>query len=268
MASVGRTRWVGWLLAGLGLACGCARQQPSATKAAPPVELVKVPVAARDLLAGEVLRPADLETVERPKHLVAADPRLAAAVKDSARLLSATLREPVKQGEPFAPGQLKPPPASVAETVRPGFLAVALPVPDKVPQCDLACLAPDMRVKVICVTADGGTRILAPDAGVLAVGDVFDAVREEQRRAAIRGKIDDVRAQKQKKSTQPGNPPDWWKAYDERIAALQALADRSSVTLELTPDEARRVAVERQRDGTRFVLALRGASAGQPTEAR
>jgi Flp pilus assembly protein CpaB len=142
------------------LACAALALALRPAPAAPvPAAVVTVVVAAADLPAGHALTGADLATAEWPPDLVPDG-----TVRAPADLTGAVLAAPVRRGEPVTDARLvgpglwaQVPPGQVAAPVRLADLAVA------------ALLRAGDRVDVLATTEDGGTRVVAAGALVLAV---------------------------------------------------------------------------------------------------
>ena len=250
----------------IGIALGSAALGRRNTKkaAAKGEEKDKILVAAGDIPPGQVITDAMVGVKEVPKAEAAKAP-YTDAIKEKAALVGGTTLVAIAKEDVFTKGNTKPAPDAISQKVTPGYVAVTLPAPEKPSLYDLNFLQPEDRVDVFGVTFDerGGNTTSTPlalNARVLAVDKVFDKSREEQRRKAVQAQIDDMKAQKQKKLAQPGNPPGWEKSYDDQVTALQGQLDpkveNPSVTVEVTNKQAQALALWRSSAITTLKIAL------------
>lgn len=144
-----RRRLLAALSAGVAVAAGLH------TVAGPPPPTVVVTTAARDLPAGTVLAEADLGSVRLDPDAV---PR-GATGDPAGRVLAAPLRE----GEPVTDVRLV---GNALAEAHPGLTAMPVRIPDR---ALVELLAPGDRIDLIATDSrGGGTRVVAPDALVLA----------------------------------------------------------------------------------------------------
>lgn len=227
-----------------------------------PVAMVEFPVANRAILPGETIRSEDLRTESIPEPEVASRVPADAARKGDP-VAGGTATTAIADGAFFVRGSFTPPPESLSHKVEPGYVALTIQVPPTPSLYDLKFLQPDDRVDVFGVKKGENetqttTVLLAPNVRLLAVDDIYDKYKREQEVAAAKAEI--ARLQQEKANAQAGGlaTTDQLTAFDEQIAAQQAIIDHvvenPSITVELTPEQSTYVALWRNEGDLEVAL--------------
>lgn len=241
-------------------------------RAAPPpdqqqqVQTFPIPVAKVDLPQGQQITEDSIEMKDMTQEEVDALPPDALHAKEA--ILGGTTAVAIPAGSPFTPSMFVPLPTGVSDKVEAGYVAVTIPAPETPSLYDLKFLKPDDRVDVFGVQNDDQkTRVtsvrLATNVRVLAVDTVYDTFVEERRRAEIQAKIDQLKAERDAalKATPPPQQEQIDTQYNKPIEQLEAELDpkieNPSVTLELTHDQAQKIALWRQTSPIQLALHRR-----------
>lgn len=192
------------------------------TPATPDEPAIAVMVAARPLAEGDIVRPSDLRPRPAPQGVPAG--AAAQGSPEAARLVGAVTRQAVASGDPVLPAQTVAPGdrSFLAAIVRPGHRAVAVPV-DAVSSAG-GLIWPGDRVDVILAQE------LRTDGVPLSQSVVADTVLRNVRVLSIDQRLDGAPAPAAKDAT-------------AEVAAAARPAVPATVTLEVTPGDAERVAV-------------------------